>query len=103
MSVGLPDLQLDLGPVIETRSLYFATAERKTKGFDQMKFGAGRKTGTPDVAGIPMDLRLNQYHVTLCFHEGVSTFMYCGLTFQRGKTYKSDKLRHTVVYKVHSA
>jgi hypothetical protein len=63
-----------------------------------MKFGASRKTGTPDVAGIPMDLRLNQYHVTLCFHEDISTFTYCGLTFQSGKTYKSEKPQHTAGY-----
>jgi hypothetical protein len=60
-----------------------------------MKFGAGRKTGAPDVAGIPMNLRFNQYHVTLCFHEGVSTITYCGLTFSARKTYKSEKPRHS--------
>jgi len=47
-------------PVIQAGALDLFFVERKTQRLDQMKGCAGGQAGPADVAGIPVDLRMNK-------------------------------------------
>lgn len=63
----VPDSQLYFRPVIQSGALHLAAIERKSQGLYQVKISAGPQAGAPDITGIPVDLRSDQYDMALIF------------------------------------
>lgn len=59
----IPNLQLDVLPIVQSRALEVLVVQRKSQWFDQVQVGSGGHTGAPDVAGVPVDFRGNQYYM----------------------------------------
>src|SRR5262245_58166810 len=50
-------------PVIEPRALYLALAEGEAERLDEMQGRPGREAGAPRVAGVPVDLGVDEDYV----------------------------------------
>ncbi len=59
----VPNAEFHVLPIVQARTLYLSTIERKTHRLDHMQKRPGGETGATDVAGIPMNFRPNQHHV----------------------------------------
>ena len=61
----IPDRQPDIFPVVKSGSFDLTAFKWKTQGSDEMQVGIRGQAGTTDIAGIPVDFRLNQNNVAL--------------------------------------
>ena len=50
-------------PIIQASPLHLTVVERKAQGFDEMKRRAGGQTGATGVAGVPVDLGVDEDNV----------------------------------------
>ena len=62
---ALVDGQLELGPVVEAGAADLLVVETEAKRLDEVEPGASRDAGASDIAGVPVDLRLDQDDVHL--------------------------------------
>ena len=58
-----PHFQVDVLPVIESRTLHLALIEREAERLDEMQRGSGGETCAARVAGVPVNLRMDEYDV----------------------------------------
>ena len=59
----LPHPQIDMLPVVEAGALDLFLVEGEAQWLDQMQRGAGRETRATGVAGVPVNLGMNQNNV----------------------------------------
>src|SRR4051812_30442340 len=58
-----PHPQVDVLPIVQTRALDSTVVQREAQWFDEMKGRASGQAGAAGVAGVPMDLRVDEDNV----------------------------------------
>jgi hypothetical protein len=56
-------MEVDVLPIVEASTLHFTFVERKPERLDEVKCRAGREAGASGVAGVPVNLRMNENDV----------------------------------------
>ena len=64
-----PDRRVDARPVVEPGAPNLLVVEREAERPDQVKLRADGQAGAPRVAGVPVDLRLDEHDVKIA-HRG---------------------------------
>lgn len=59
----LPNAQIDVFPVIKSRTFDLLVVEREAERLDQVECCAGSETGAAGITGIPVDFGMDQYDV----------------------------------------
>ena len=60
---AFPEAKVHVLPVVEPRSSQLALVEREPERLHEMQHRAGGKTGAAGIAGVPVNLRVNEHDV----------------------------------------